>query len=407
MTRDIHIIRDLAKRVAEIAGKDIQEMKRDKWRRHNEFESVPPPIYIRTVANRELIAPYIECEDPFYRSCESSLRRSILQDTIGDDYIIEPWVTVHAALKLPEQGGWGVRLGRAKTDPVSGGFTIDPPLRNLEDVDKLITPGHEVDEEETRRLAARVEEAVDGALIVDVDRSPFWTGWHGDISTDLGYLRGIEQMLWDMMDSQEWLHELLAFMRDGILKAHREAEIAGDWRLSNHENQSMPYAGSLEDPKANSRPVLRKDLWLFVASQETGAVSPEMFDEFMLSYQEPIMREFAMVSYGCCEDLSRKIGLLRRIPNLRRIAVTPFADIRVCAEQLGEDYICSWRPSPADMVAYGFDPDRVRKTVRDAREIFRANGCSFDVCLKDVETVQGDQTRLRRFVEIVREETEK
>ena len=193
-------------------------------------------------------------------------------------------------------------------------------------------------------------------------------------------------------------------MRDGILKAHREAEAAGDWRLTNHYNQSMPYAKSLADPAPNSKPVSRKELWLFAASQETGAVSPEMFDEFMFSYQEPIMREFALVSYGCCEDLSRKIRFLKRLPNLRRVAVTPFADLKACAEQLGDKYVCSWRPSPADMVAYGFDIDRVKKTVREARDIFRANGCRFDVCLKDVETVQHDESRLRKFVEIVRNE---
>jgi hypothetical protein len=58
------------------------------------------------------------------------------------------------------------------------------------------------------------------------------------------------------------------------------------------------------------------------------------------------------------------------------------------------------------MVAYGFDEGRVRQTVRNAREIFEANACRFDVCLKDVETVQHDVKRIHRFVELVREETE-
>ena len=203
MTSEIGIIRELSKRVAEIAAQDVQERRREIWRRHNEFEAVPPPIYIRAVAERELIDPLLKCKDPFYRPYERFLRRMILQDTLYDDYVIEPWVTVHAALKLPSAGGWGVRLGRAKTDVVSGGFTIDPPIRNLDEVDKLVTPRHEIDEEKTRWSVARLEEALNGALEIDVDRGPFWSGWHGDISTDLGYMRGIEQMLWDMMDSPD------------------------------------------------------------------------------------------------------------------------------------------------------------------------------------------------------------
>ena len=58
------------------------------------------------------------------------------------------------------------------------------------------------------------------------------------------------------------------------------------------------------------------------------------------------------------------------------------------------------------MVAYGFDEERVRRIVRNAREIFEANGCRYDVCLKDVETVQHDVERIHKFVELVREETE-
>jgi hypothetical protein len=58
------------------------------------------------------------------------------------------------------------------------------------------------------------------------------------------------------------------------------------------------------------------------------------------------------------------------------------------------------------MVAYGYDEERVRSTVRNAREIFEANGCRYDVCLKDVETVQGDPSRIAKFVQTVRAETD-
>ena len=399
-------LQKLARRVAEIAGDDANEKRRERWRRHNEFEDRGIPIYIRAVADREIIVPQLESTDPFLRNCELFLRRMILQSELNDDYVIEPWITVAAAKSLPDAGAWGVPTGRAAEDLDSGAFTIAPPLKEEIDIGRLIPPRHRIDEEATGRLVSRLHDTIGDELPIVVSRAPYWSSWHADLSTDLGYLRGIEQMLWDMMDRPKWIARLLEFMRDGVLKAQSEAEEAGDWRFADHENQSMPYAASLDDPRVDSRPAKRSELWGFFASQETGAVSPGMFDEFMVEYQRPIAEEYAMISYGCCEDLSRKIDVLRSIKNLRRIAVSPFADVARSAEAIGSDYICSWRPSPADMVAYGFDEERVRRIVRNAREIFEANGSRYDVCLKDVETVQHDVKRIHKFVELVREETE-
>lgn len=401
---DEDVIAALSEAVAEIAAKPVQGKKRDLWRAHNSLKDVGLPVYIRAIAARETINPHLQCTDPLLRSFEAQLRRFVLQDWLEDDYIIEPWLTMQAVHRLPADGGWGVPTGRAHQNAESGAFDIDPPIKELDDANRLIEPAHRIDESATAERYDRVAPLLRG-LELAVSRKPWWTNWHGDVSTDLAYLRGVEQMMWDMMDYPEWLHSLLAFMRDGVLKTHREAEEAGHWRLVDHENQSMPYAEELEDPRPESPPVRRQDLWLFIASQETGTVSPEMFDEFMLEYQIPIAKHFGLVAYGCCEDLTRKIDLLRKIPNLRRIAVTPFADVPRCAEQIGSDYVCSYRPSPAEMVAYGYDDALVRRTLRDAHGAFRANGCRYDVCLKDVETVEGDPTRLKRFVQAVREES--
>lgn len=403
---DAHILGELAARVADIAADDANERRRERWKQHNEFDEAGVPIYIRAVADREVIVPTLVCSDPELRTHEQFLRRMIFQATLDDDFVIEPWITLDATHVLPEAGAWGVPTGKGEEDLASGAFTIDAPLESLSDIDRLVVPRHEIDEAETERRASKLHDAIGDSLTINISRKPHWSNWHADLSTDLGYLRGIEQMLWDIADHPDWLKQLLTFMRDGVLKVHAEAEAAGDWRLGDHQNQSMAYAASLDPPRANSKPVKLNQLWGFIASQETGVVSPTMFDEFMVSFQKPIAEQFAMVSYGCCEDLSRKIGVLRQIRNLRRIAVSPFADVALSAEQIGTDYICSWRPSPADMVAYGFDESRVRSIVGDAQSIFKANGCMFDVCLKDVETVQHEPDRIARFVEVVRDVTE-
>jgi hypothetical protein len=193
----------------------------------------------------------------------------------------------------------------------------------------------------------------------------------------------------------------MKFMSDGVLKTHEQAEQAGDWGLSSHYNQALSYAEELEDPAANVNGVKREQLWIFMSSQELTGVSPAMHDEFMLQHQLPIMKHFGLSAYGCCEDLTHKIDMLRQVPNLRRIAVSPFADAAKCAEQIGQDYVLSYRPSPTDMVGYGFDPDRIRSILK--RDLEACKDTHVDITLKDVETVQKDPDRVRKWVEITRQ----
>jgi len=399
---DIQILRDLAARYTELCASDDQREKRDLWRDHNSLLPTRPLIYVRAIPyDDEPALQRQDCVDPFYQHYESWFRLMFAHAATGDDYTFFPYVAVGAVHVLPPEGLWGVPFGRIPSTERKGSWMFDPPLKELSDIEKLVFPRHEIDEAATTAQHARLQEAIGELIPVIVDRQPAWNMWSADLSTHLAYLRGLEQTMWDMMDNPEWLHRLLAFMRDGILAAQAQAEAASDWRLCDHQNQAMPYARELPDPAADSAPVSRKQLWDFCASQETTLVSPPMFDEFMLQYQLPIMKNFGLVAYGCCEDLTEKIDVLRQIPNLRRIAVAPRANLRRCAEQISTEYIISWRPNPAETVSCGFDPEHIRKSTRKALEITK--GQYIDITLKDVETVEGQPERLREWVKIVRE----
>jgi hypothetical protein len=146
---------------------------------------------------------------------------------------------------------------------------------------------------------------------------------------------------------------------------------------------------------------LRKHLWLACAAQEYTLVSPAFHEEFLLEYQKPILEPYGLIHYGCCEDLTEKIAMLRQIRNLRSIAVTPSADVRKCAERIGTDYAISWRPSPADTVCTSWDVARIRKLMRHGLDVCRDG--HLHIILKDIETVQDEPDRLARWVGIVRE----
>ncbi len=399
---DVTMLRTLARQYADVACKPIQDVRRAQWRQHNSLVRTRPLIYVRAYASAEIPECQPVATDPFWHPLEAHLRDAIYRDRFDDDYIVEPWVSVRAEVITPPEGLWGLPVSWSQRVQERGSHTMIPSLLAPEDAGRLASPHHAIDEEATRVRVERVQDALGDILPIDVDRKPAYHMWNGDISTLLTQLRGMEQFMLDMVDRPEWLHGVLAHMRDGILRTHVEAEQAGDWTLSAHQNQAMPYAQELPDPAPNSGPVERRKLWYYMASQETTLVGPRMFDEFMLQYQIPIMAPFGLAAYGCCEDLTNKIALLRRIPNLRRIAVAPAANVQRCAEQIGDAWVLSYRPSPADMVAYGFDPDRAGSIMRADLEACRANGCHVDVTLKDVETVQGDPTRVPRWVRLAR-----
>lgn len=396
--QDKQILRDLAEQYMEVCASPVQTERRALWRQHNSLKPTRPLIYVRAFAWHEMPQSQCVCVDPFARQYEEFFRNHLFWNMLEDDSIFEPWVTVAASHTC---SGWGLRAERFFSDKPRGSFKVDYPLKGLADIEDMCLPWHEIDEEQTSGNVERLTDAIGDIITINVDRGPAYRMWTGDISTDLGYLRGIEHFMLDMLDSPVWLHRLVSFMRDGILKSHEEAESKGDWGLCAHQNQAMAYAAELDDPAANVNGITRKHLWGFMAAQEMACVSPAMHDEFLLQYQLPILKHFGLVAYGCCEDLTHKIDMLRQIPNLRRIAVSPFADAARCAEQIGQDYVISYRPSPLDMVDGGFDPARIRSVLK--RDLEACRGCHVDITLKDVETVEHDPDRVRNWVKLTRE----
>ena len=395
---DVTILRDLAKQYMDVCACPVQDVRRNLWRSHNSLKKTRPPIYVRAFAWREMPQSECRCEDSFLRTYEDFFRRHLFWDSLDDDSVFEPWIMLQATRKCE---GWGLSGERRISDEPRGSYKIDYPIKELSDIEKLRVPWHEIDEEETAEHLERLTDAVGDIMTIHVDRAPAYRVWMADLSTNLGSLRGIEHFMMDMLDHPEWLHRLVKFMSDGVLKAQGEAEAAGDWSLAAHQNQAMPYAEELKDPAAKGNGVKRDLLWCFTAAQEFTAVSPAMHEEFLLRYQLPIMKHFGLVAYGCCEDLTNKIDMLRQIPNLRRIAVSPFSNVAKCAEQMGQDYVLSYRPSPTDMVGYGFDERRIRSILK--RDLEACRECHVDITLKDTETVENDTERVRNWVTVTRE----
>jgi hypothetical protein len=177
-------------------------------------------------------------------------------------------------------------------------------------------------------------------------------------------------------------------------------------------NNDGSYVGSgglgwtTELPQSDFKGKVRPcDMWGFAESQETIGISPKMFGEFVFPYQLPILKRFGLNCYGCCEPLDRRWDIVKQIPNLRRVSVSPWASVPGMAEQLEDRYIFSMKPSPVDLAAPVMDEERVRAGLRDAFQITR--DCRVEVIMKDNHTIGNNPQNVIRWCQIAREEAER
>ena len=406
---DLTRIRELARETREFSESPEMNRRRALWTGHNSLSFTRPPIYIRAIPFGEYPESRdLHCTDPYLRSLEYQLLLNRYRMQLEDDTIIEPFLTVRAAVDVAKEGVYGMS---AELEEKTGGIAAarySPSIVEEEDIHRLHVLPYRVNEEETARRKERLEDALDGILGVAVDRqAPLLSMWQNDISTAIAKLRGLEQIMWDAFDRPEWLHSLAGWMSSQILRHLDETEQAGGLRLNNHQNQAMPYSRELTPPSASDRPVSAKELWGYMAAQEFTTFGPDLFEEFMFRYQKPILERYGLTAYGCCEDLTLKIPVIKTLKNLRRIAVSPFADAKKCAEQIGGDYVLSWRPNPSSACSMGVDEDFVRRELRSVMDAFDQNQCVWDVTLKDLETTSSDPTAVPRWTHIVREELER
>ena len=82
-------------------------------------------------------------------------------------------------------------------------------------------------------------------------------------------------------------------------------------------------------------------------AQIFSSVSPGMHQEFELDYAVRWYARFGLVYYGCCEPLDGKMDIIRKIPHVRKISMSPWVDEEKGAERIGRDFVFSRKPSPA------------------------------------------------------------
>lgn len=397
---DINIVRGLAKKVVEIASSDEYKAIRKRWCDVNSLRKPDRfPVYCRPVGcwGELLDEGTLQCKDSALRNIERVFRMNLIKHEIGDDDPIESYWSVGVSFDQHTPHTWGVQPKHISSGVAGGAYKFDPPLKTEADFDKLAFPEYTYNEERTQKSLAYMQEILGDAMEIRLTCGlPIHPGL-GGIAAEL---RGLDQIMYDMADSPELVHRLMKHLQEGILRAYKVYEDSGMLTLN---NSGAMY---LSDPPRNDAKLSNikiNDLWGHTESQEFQEISPTMWEEFLLSYQIPIMEKFWLTSYGCCEDLTRKIKGVLKISNLRIFVSSAWTDLAKVAEAVGDKYTIMWRQKATDVVFN--DLDDIRRHLDEGMKIVK--DCHVQIVLRELQTLDGKPNRLKEWATIAKEITAK
>jgi hypothetical protein len=402
--KEKQIIRDRARKVADIASLPVHAEKRDMWIRLNRLERVRPLIQVQTLDASiwaELIPEdQLQTNDEFCREQEKALRQKIYcWENFPDDRVVDDVVACPIAIQgdsISTRCGMTVHMERPEME--FGAYAIKGTINEEKDIYRIRTdPQVSIDREQTERCYQRLCDLYDGILRVEKRGPDFFA---------LGLMdqfirwRGIEQMFLDLLERPDWVHEALQRITDCHLSSIEQIEKLN--ALSpGHGNTSVGSGGygwtdELPQPDYDGEHVRLKDIWGRCATQIfTEGISPEMHDEFAIRYEKQLLERFGLSAYGCCEPLHNKMHVVRQIKNLRRVSMSPWVDMEMAAAQLGRDYVYTHKPDPTDVSMPSWDPELARSQLRTALERTRDN--VVEVTLQDLHTVRHEPWRLTEW----------
>jgi hypothetical protein len=404
-TRDREIVRILAAEVAEIAALPAQEGTRALWRKLNSLRPVRPMVTIDQVCWNEMNVDdelTLQCEDAECRGYEDFLRRTLYQwRHFRVDMVVEPFIRVPKAL---HSTGFGVRSVEriAVGDPTNSvvGHAYVNQFETDADLDKIQTPVMTHDATETARRLEVAHDLFDGTLaIFEQGYDPYLSVWD-----PISSWMSVEAACFALIDRPEYMLEMARRMVDGYMQQLDQAEADG---LLCHSQSLIHCTGAYTDelpaPGFDPSKSRTKDIWMFGLAQMFSTVSPAMFEEFEVAVNMPLFERFGHVYYGCCDPLDKKIAEVRKIPNLRKISMSPWVNEELGASEIGRDYVYSRKPNPAFLAWDTFNEVAAREHLQTTVDICARFGCPCELIFKDISTVRYQPQRLWKWAEIAME----
>ncbi len=381
---DKNIVRELAKKYMQAVNTEKQARMFQRFRDTNDLKLVRPPVLIDEIPWYQMnVGDELTCicEDGRARNTELMFRRRLFYiNHFKADNMYEPFLRIRRAY---DSTGIGIEKKNAnvkRTDSFNNIVSkeFEDVLEDESVLEKMHDPEFTLRPDKDAEQMEYYTELLGDSIPIRLYGYEAYSDSPWDVISEL---RGVEPILMDMYDRPEYLHELMK-----RFSSASQAEIDFIEKNLDIDNQfkSLHCTPQLVSGLADSG---LKATWYRRAAQSLGVVSPKMFEEFELDYIDPLAERFAYTYYGCCEPLDDRIDMLKKkIPNLRKIGCSPWANVEKCAEQIGGDYVLSRKPNPTN-VALTADVDVIRGEIEATVKACMKNACPYDYVLKDISTV--------------------
>ena len=356
---DKRALRELGQRLATYAALPVQDAKADMWRALNGLRQVKPMVWIDEIPWHEMGVDdelTLRTTTEWSRYHEWELRKLIYQwehmpaDMVVEPAVYSPLVVYNTAFGIAED------VDIAVTDEansiVSRHFNIQ--IRDEDDLEKIKVP------------------------VVTHDRPEF-------VHKAIDRLVNAYLSMLDQFEDQDLLRLNNTYYRIG--------------------SGGLGYTDELPAPDYDPRHVRAKDLWGSGAAQIFSDVSPRMHWEFAMQYEVRWLSRFGLNYYGCCDPLHRKMGILEKIPNLRKVSMSPWVDIDQAVANVGNRYVFSYKPNPAVFAEKTWHLDKARDELEMVLTKAKAHGCVVEVIMKDISTLRYEPHRLWEWAAMAAEVT--
>jgi hypothetical protein len=409
---DCVVLRNLAVEKAEASALAVHGQKAVLWRNLNDMQSVRPMVWINEIpwnemnVNDELT---LRCENEWARNQELQLRKELYQwRHMPGDMILDPWMICPLAI---HSTGFGIdeKTEVVKTDEsnsvVSRHFEVQ--ISSFDDLEKIKMPIVTHREDLTAAAFESMQEIYDGILPVRKrGKNRIWfTPWDYLIRWT-----GIEEAMLMMYEEPDLVHAMVDRVVDAWMTELDQLEAQN--LLSLNADTTVPgsggygYTSDLPGDKFDPDHVRPHNMWGCSNAQIFSEVSPEFHWEFAVEHDLRWMKRWGLNYYGCCEPLHGKADVLARIPNLRKVTVSPWCKTACAIEALGGKYVLSRKPNPAILAEDVWHPERARKAIREFLDATEGK-CHVELIMKDISTVRYQPQRLWEWSQIAMEEAER
>ncbi|HNX52807.1 MAG TPA: hypothetical protein PKI68_03590 [Pontiellaceae bacterium] len=408
--RDKEILRRLGGALAEIAVLPVNKERAELWQKLNDRESVRPMVWINEIPWHEMNVDdelTLQTEHPWARDQEREIRRTLYQwRHLQGDMVVSDFYAVPLAVHSTD---FGIRenVDLAKTDEsseiVSRHFNVQ--IESFDDLEKIRMPVVTHNKEATEFRYQAACDVFGGLMPVKKQgQTHIWfTPWDYLIRWT-----GIENAMLMMYEEPDFLHAAVERLVDAWMteldQFVEQNLLSLDCSNTRIGSGGYGYTRELPGNKFDPAAVKPLNMWGCSNAQIFSEVSPEFHWEFAVQHDLRWMKRWGLNYYGCCEPLDGKAGVLEKIPNLRKVSVSPWCKTERAVAELGGKYVLSRKPNPAILAEDVWHPERARKELRDFLDAAKGGKCHVELIMKDISTVRYKPQRLWEWTQIAMEE---